>query len=306
MKVTSPTKIYGLLGYPIAHSLSPPMHNAAFIALKDIIDAKYEFFSIKLEELGNFLEPGNLKLRHIFGFNVTMPYKEKIISYINGPLSYEARLSQAVNTVKIEEGKIEGFNTDGLGFHRHLTQELKFDYSLKRIAIIGAGGAAKAISISLALGVRSQHLTLLPPESITIYDINKVKAAEWVEELKRESLGCDIKLAGSIEELDISRQDLLINATPVGMKKEDPCLVKPEMLHSNLLVYDLIYSPAETKLLKLAKDKGASTSNGLKMLLYQGALSFKLWTGIEPPMEIMWQALYKEVERMPSLLFTSD
>lgn len=289
MKVTSPTKIYGLLGYPIAHSLSPPMHNAAFIALKDIIDAKYKLFSIKPEELGNFLEPGNLKLRHIFGFNVTMPYKEKIFSYINGSLSYEARLCQAVNTVKIEEGKIEGFNTDGLGFHRHLTQELKFDYSLKRIAIIGAGGAAKAVSTSLVRG-------LLPPESISIYDINKVKAAEWVEELKKETSACDIKLAGSIEELDISKQDLLINATPVGMKKEDPCLVKPEMLHSNLLVYDLIYSPAETKLLKLAKDKGASTSNGLKMLLYQGALSFKLWTGIEPPIEIMWQALLKNLK----------
>jgi shikimate dehydrogenase len=290
MKITFPTKIYGLLGYPITHSLSPPMHNAALKALS--INAKYELFSLKPEELDEFLKPSSLKSRHIFGFNVTMPYKEKIISYINGPLSYEARLSQAVNTVRIKEKILEGFNTDGLGFHRHLTQELGFDYSSKRIALIGAGGAAKAISISLVKAPADIRL----PKSITIYDKNLIKAREWVDVLSKESPSCVIKLAESIEELDIKRCDLLINATPVGMKKEDPCLVTADMLHSNLLVYDLIYNPPETKLLKLAKEKGASYSNGLKMLLYQGALSFELWTQLKPPLKVMWQALCNKVE----------
>ena len=210
MKITSPARIYGLLGYPIAHSLSPPMHNAAIRALS--INAKYELFSLKPEELDDFLEPGNLKLRHIFGFNVTMPYKEKIISYINGPLSYEARLSQAVNTVRIKGEILEGFNTDGLGFHRHLTRELRFDYSLKRIAIIGAGGAAKAISISLV----KAPAKIRPPESITIYDQDIIKARKWVDELSRESPSCVIKLAESIEELDI--KDLLVQKQQCVLK----------------------------------------------------------------------------------------
>lgn len=294
-----PTKIYGLLGYPVAHSLSPSMHNAAFKACD--INAEYKLFPVKPEGLEEFLSWSNLKSHNIWGLNVTMPYKEKVIPYISGDLSDGVRVTKAVNTIKIdaEEEKNAGFNTDGIGFCWHLQQELEFDYSNKRVAIIGAGGAAKAISTSLAISHPDRVMQYMDdlldpfmcPKSITIYDINRIKASKWVEELKKETTDCQIKSVEYIEDLDIKNQDLLINATPMGMKEGDSSPIEPDMLGKDLFVYDLIYSPFRTKLLNLACEKGLKNSNGLGMLLYQGASAFYLFTGIKPPVEIMRQAL---------------
>jgi shikimate dehydrogenase len=196
-----------------------------------------------------------------------------------------------VNTIRRTDERLEGFNTDGEGFLRHLTLDLRFNPQDKIIAIIGAGGAAKAVSI---------YLSQMNPKGIAIYDIDKAKLSGLVSHLEENFPGIDFIQADSIAKLNIKDADLLVNATPIGMKETDPCLVNGDLLHRDLLVYDLIYNPGQTKLLKLARTKGAQISNGLGMLLYQGMLTFEIWTGKPPPQEIMRQALQRELNRCQS------
>jgi len=270
-------KIYGVLGYPVKHSLSPSMHNAAFKALK--IDAEYRFFEVAPSDLNKFFDA--LMEKGICGLNVTVPYKERVISFLSS-LSEEAKLIGAVNTIKISGKGLEGFNTDGEGFLKHLKEDLKFDPAGKNIAVIGAGGAAKAVSV---------YLSRTRPARISIYDIDTQKAKNLVHHLKENFSIPKINAAESVEGLDIRHCELLINATPVGMKESDPCIVNEGLITDKILVYDLIYNPKETKLLKLAREKGARVSNGLGMLLYQGMVSFEFWTGRKAPKAVMQDAL---------------
>jgi len=279
MAKNSRPAIYGVLGYPVKHSLSPSMHNAAFKALK--INAEYRLFKVRPQDLGNFLN--SLKENNIYGLNVTIPYKEKVAPFLK-KLSDEAKLIGAVNTIKALADGLEGFNTDGEGFLQHLRQDLGFNPQDKTIAILGAGGAARAISV---------YLSKNTPRLIAIYDIDKTKAETLINYLKENFKDIEFKVANSIEGLNIGDCHLLVNATPIGMKDSDPCLVDKKFIHNNLLVYDLIYNPPETKLLALAKKVGAKVSNGLGMLLYQGTLSFKIWIGQDAPFKIMRQALEK-------------
>ena len=284
MDKNSPARVYGVLGYPAKHSLSPLMHNAAFRALN--INAEYLIFEKTPQELSGFLH--SLAKENIFGLNVTVPYKEKVIPFLNN-LSDEAKLIGAVNTIKVSGDNLDGFNTDGEGFINHLSKDLKFNPTGKTVSLIGAGGASRAISV---------YLCQADPKSIAIFDIDKDKALGLVNHLKEDFPNIDFKLANSIEELKIPNCDLLINATPIGMKQSDAVLVEEKYLHKDLLVYDLIYNPAETKLLKTAKEKGARASNGLGMLLYQGARSFELWTDKPAPIEIIRQALNEGVKKI--------
>jgi shikimate dehydrogenase len=281
MDKNSRPKIYGVLGYPARHSLSPAMHNAAFRALK--INAEYKIFEKKPEELQAFLL--SLPEENIHGLNVTIPYKEKVIPILN-KVSAEAKLIGAVNTVRVSDKGLEGFNTDGEGFLRHLTEDLRFNPEDKIIAIIGAGGAARAVSV---------FLSKAGPKAIAIHDTDEAKAEVLAGHLRTNFKEIEIKLAHSIEELNIPGSQLLINATPVGMKEDDPLLVDKKFIHRYLLVYDLIYNPPETKLLNLAKKAGAKIANGLGMLLYQGMRSFEIWTGQSAPKEVMRQALLEAI-----------
>ncbi|MBM3249911.1 MAG: shikimate dehydrogenase [Candidatus Omnitrophica bacterium] len=280
-------KIYGLIGLPVRHSLSPAMHNAAFAHLK--IDAEYRLFELRPEELEDFLS--SLSQNRIFGLNVTVPYKEAVLGHLQW-LAPEAESIGAVNTIVVKDkDHLEGWNTDGIGFHRHLTDDLRYDPAGKRAAILGAGGAAKAVADQLARR---------KAKSITLYDADKERSSKLTDKLNREFPECKAHAAGSINGLGLKGQDLLINATPIGMKEADPCLIEKGMLHSGLLVYDLIYNPAETKLLALAKEAGARTANGLGMLLYQGALSFEHWTDKAAPIAIMKEALEEGVKKICS------
>jgi len=279
MDKKSLTKIYGVLGYPVKHSFSPLMQNAAFGALK--INAEYKLFEVAQEELKDFLT--SLREKNIWGLNVTIPHKEKVIPFLDN-LSDETRLIGAVNTIRVSSNQLEGFNTDGEGFLKHLTEELKFAPRGKIIAVIGAGGAARAVSVYL-----SKALT----KEISIYDIDKNKTSVLVEHLKKNFKNIEFIAANSIEELNIKDCDLLVNATPIGMKETDPCIVDKKFMHKNLLVYDLIYNPKETKLQAHAKKVGAKVSGGLGMLLYQGMFSFEIWTGQKAPKEVMRKALLK-------------
>ncbi|MCX5708796.1 MAG: shikimate dehydrogenase [Candidatus Omnitrophica bacterium] len=274
----NPTKkVYGLIGYPLGHSLSPKMHNAAFKALG--IDAEYKLFTLAPQYLDDFLT--HLDNNGISGLNVTVPYKEKVLDFVelNQDLLY-LRQVKAVNTMLFQDGVWWGFNTDIPGFSRHLKENFK--PLMRKAAILGAGGAARAVTYVLAKEKASE---------IVLFDIDTAKSASIVEMVKSLFPMIKISAVDSIEKLDITRKDLLVNATPVGLKPTDPVLVGESMLHRDLFVYDLIYNPAETKLLALAKKVGARTSNGLGMLLYQGVLSFELWTGKKAPEELMRRVL---------------
>lgn len=270
-------KIYGVLGYPAKHSLSPLMHNAAFAALK--INAEYKIFEKKPEELESFIR--SLDKVGISGLNVTVPYKEKVIPFLN-KISEEAKIIGAVNTIKVSGDYLEGFNTDAVGFLRHISEDLGFIPQGKTISLIGAGGAAKAISVALAKA---------GAKIISVCDIDKTKLDTLTASLKERFNKTEVRPACDIAGLNIGEADLLINATPIGMKETDACLVAGDLLHKGLLVYDLIYNPKETRLLRVAKESGCRISNGLGMLLYQGMVSFELWTGVSAPKEAMLKAL---------------
>ncbi|MCX5714755.1 MAG: shikimate dehydrogenase [Candidatus Omnitrophica bacterium] len=274
-------KIYGVLGYPVKHSFSPAMHNAAFRQLH--IDAEYRYFEKKPEDLDSFMS--SLPKEGILGLNVTVPYKEKVILFL-AKVSAEARLIGAVNTIKVTGSVLEGFNTDGAGFLKHLKEDLEFEPRGKDVALIGSGGAARAITVYLAKD---------KVKRISLFDIDLRKAQILLAQLKSNFKDTVFYAASSIEDLGLSECDLLVNATPVGMKVNDPCLVPEKLLHRDLLVYDLIYNPKETKLLSTARERGLKTANGLGMLLYQGALSFEIWIEKKPPLEAMRQALMEVV-----------
>lgn len=265
-----PPAIYGIIGTPLAHSLSPVMHNAAFKALN--VNAVYKTFELfDDEELKLFFEDLKEEGNPIFGLNVTVPYKEKVLPYIDVLDPFAQRVG-AVNTIVItHQRKIYGFNTDGPGFLSHL-EELGFDPEGKRVAILGAGGAARSI-----LGVLC--LINKRPDNIKIYNRTFTKAKALVDSLADKIDMSLVEIVDNIEDLNIELADCLINTTSLGLKGEKTFLIDPALIHSDMLVYDVIYNPAETPLLKEAKAKGARTANGLAMLYFQGVLAFNHWAG---------------------------
>lgn len=283
-------KIYGLVGYPLEHSFSPLMHNAAFKRLN--ISGEYRLFQKQPEELESFLI--NLESENIYGVNVTIPYKEKVLDLdfieIDRTAPY-AREIKAINTI-VRKGKdLKGFNTDIAGFLRHLNK-ISVDPFNKRIALLGAGGAGKAVAYAVAKkGARE----------IAIFDLNSGRSENVVNMLEELFLDLNAVAVDEIEQLNIIDKDLLINATPVGLKEDDPCLIDEDVLHKDLFVYDLIYNPSPTKLLSLAESKGLRYSDGLGMLVYQGAFSFIYFTETHIPyvkiVEAMWGAIDEALKK---------
>jgi shikimate dehydrogenase len=258
------------------------MHNAAFSKLK--LKARYKLFELRPDELQVFF--ANLKKSRISGFNVTFPYKEKILPYLNIKSPGVREIGAANTVVLVKDGKLKGFNTDFAGFIRHL-KELKV--RPKKAAIIGAGGAARAVCFALGKS---------KVEEVCIYDIDAYKSLGLVSQFKDVFSQVKLSAVARIEELNLSDKDFLVNASPVGMHADDPCLIDGKNLHQGIFVYDLIYNPAETKLLAAAKKSGARFSNGLGMLLYQGVLAFEHFTGKRAPVEIMAAALEKGAKKL--------
>lgn len=282
--MTPPKSIYGIIGLPLSHSLSPVMHNAAFKALK--MNAEYKTFPLQELELEKFFYELKKKSCPIHGLNVTVPYKESIIPLLD-TISPYAKKVMAINTITISEDRmLTGFNTDGAGFLTHLT-ELGFDATGKRIAILGAGGTTRAILTVLCMIPERPH-------SIRIYNRNFDRAKQLIADLKERMDTSLVEVVASIDDLNIELADLLINTTAVGLNEDDPSLVDESLLHRDLLVYDVIYNPPTTKLLQMAQAQGAKVSNGLGMLFYQGVLAFQHWMGFELDQKIktkMRQAL---------------
>lgn len=280
---------YGLLGNKIEYSLSPLMQNAAFKALK--LEAEYKFFDIPEKDLEKFFS--DFKTGAISGCNVTIPYKETALKLVDvcDKLAEEIR---AVNTIVLRSGKLYGYNTDFQGFVEALRGrnegDLNFDSQGKSAFLFGAGGAAKAVIYALIdLGIKK----------IAIADIDEAKAeglASYITKRKSTNfLVTVVKDKAQYEEF-ISRSDLLVNATPCGIKKTDQALFDYRYIHEKLYVFDLIYAH-ETPLAKEAKTRGAKAINGMNMLLYQAGASFAIWTGKAAPISVMREAVLEKIRR---------
>lgn len=273
-------KVYGVIGDPIAHSLSPIMHNQEFEALG--IDAKYLPFHVKEKDLADAVK--GMKAIGIAGFNVTIPHKEAIIPLLDD-IDSLAKAIGAVNTVVRKNDRFIGYNTDGEGFFRALQEEWKEEIKNERVLIIGAGGAAKAI-----------YFTLLA-KGITRIDIcnrSLERAERLVSECPYE--GKTKILTCNDASKEIGNYDLVIQTTSVGMHPLVHNLpISLEYLNKNTFVSDIIYNPLETALLKEAKKYGAKVQNGIGMFVYQGALAFEKWTGKAPNIQRMKKTVIKQL-----------
>jgi shikimate dehydrogenase len=272
-------KLFAVLGNPIGHSMSPVMHNDLFSFYN--IDADYLPFQVKEEDLEAAVK--GLKAIGVGGFNVTVPHKSKIIPFLDGMDELAANIG-AVNTVVNENGKLIGYNTDGPGFIKGL-KRLMPQIVGQKVLIIGAGGAARAI-----------YLTLAKEEALVVDIANRTieKARELIKD-------CPYSVSSSAYSFDeasdsLGNYDLIIQTTLIGMSpkiNEQP--ISLNNLRKQTVVCDIIYNPLETQLLKDAYQHGASIQNGLDMFVYQGALAFEKWTGIFPDVERMRDNVLKQL-----------
>jgi len=279
MRIDSNTEIFGLLGYPVRHSLSPVMHNAAFGELG--MNAVYLCFEVKPEDLKEAVK--GLKALGMPGINVTVPHKVEIMNLLD-ELKDEVKSIGSVNTVKNLKGRLVGFNTDGIGFVKSLREDLSVEPKAKNFFIFGAGGAGRAVGFNLAKEGAGQ---------IYFFDAIKMRAEKSVERLREQSQNCNISSVSQVSPSTFEAVDVIINATPQGMKEEDILLFDLNFVSPKTAIYDLVYNPKETKLIKEAKKRKLKAVNGLGMLLHQGAESFKIWTQKNAPLEVMKKALLK-------------
>ena len=273
------TRYVGLIGYPLGHSVSPPMQQAAFDHYR--LDVRYEVWETEPAQFDALA--GRLRHPSTLGANVTVPYKETVMPLVD-ELDEFARQIAAVNTLVHREGKLFGHNTDADGFLRALRELGGFEPAGKHVVLLGAGGVSKAAGFALArAGVKS----------LVITDIIGERAQALASSLR--PLGVDTNvLDGENESLEdaLSDCDLVVNCTPVGMKHgttEGQSPLEAKLIPKEALVYDVVYNPIETPLLLAAKKAGARTLGGLAMLVYQGAAAFELWTGREAPVDIMFE-----------------
>ena len=282
MDIKGSTNIVGLIGHPVEHSFSPPMHNAAFDELG--LNYAYVAFDVNPDNLKSAID--GAKSLNIKGFNVTIPHKIEVMQYLD-ELDEVAGLIGAVNTIDFKN--LKGYNTDGIGAVRAIEEATSIKD--KNIVVAGAGGASRAISF---------YLAKFGASSITILNRNVNKAQNLASDVLASDLIGDVK-SDSISEINnyLNGADILVDTTPLGMDPhiDDEPIAKAENMHEDLVVFDAVYNPNETVLLKEAIKAGAKPVYGIKMLLYQGAESFKIWTGRDAPVSIMEDALNKHLGR---------
>ncbi|MBP3873896.1 MAG: shikimate dehydrogenase [Lachnospiraceae bacterium] len=286
--ITGHTRFGGLLGSPVAHSLSPAMHNLSFRTLG--IDYVYLAFDVGEEKLKETVSV--FRDLNTYGFNLTMPDKKRIIEYIDS-MSEAAELTGAVNTVVNENGTLVGHNTDGIGYTESV-REQGFEPSGKEVTLLGAGGAGCAAAVQLALdGVKKLHIVNRRSGSW--------KAAGDLADRINKHTSCLADLTDMDDERTladlIGRSDLLTNATSVGMAPdtEETPIRDASVLRKELVVSDIIYNPRETLLMKQASAAGCRTFNGMYMLLWQGAAAFRLWTGADMPVDLVRNTYFTSV-----------
>jgi shikimate dehydrogenase len=273
MNIDQHTALYGVVGYPIAHSLSPTMHNTGFAAIG--LNAIYLAFENR--NIEGCIQA--MRVLNIKGMSVTLPHKFSVIPLLDEVDSLAQKIG-AVNTVVNKDGHLRGYNTDAVGALRAL--EEKIELPGKSCLMVGAGGAARAIGF------------ILSEKGVKLKVTNR--SVERGESLAR-SLGCPFMPLDSLKE---PMADLLIQTTSVGMSpRRKECLVPEGILREGMVVMDIIYNPLETALLNLAKARGCVTINGLSMFIHQGAEQFRLWTGLEAPISAMTRAVEGELMKTP-------
>ena len=280
--VSGKTKLCGVIGDPIEHSMSSVTHNAAF--RETGIDYLYVPFRVKKEELDKAIE--GMRALNIKGLNVTIPHKVAVLQLLD-KLDPLAEKIGAVNTIVNDDGVLSGYNTDATGFLQALL-EREIEPKGKNVVILGAGGASRAISFILA--DRGTHLVIL----------NRLLELDWAEELAKRISQI---FSRKVEALELNKEnltrvlektDILVNATSMGMSPNiDETPVTADLLKPGLIVYDIVYNPAKTRLLREAEAVGAKTIGGVDMLVWQGALAFEKWTGRKAPVELMKEEAIK-------------
>ena len=284
MKIDGYTRLAAVVANPIKHSISPFIHNSAFEATNT--NGVYLAWEVDAAELAETV--ANIRRYQMYGINISMPYKEQVIPYLD-QLSEEACLIGAVNTVVNREGTLIGYNTDGKGFFKSLPS---FKISRKRLVLLGAGGAAKAILAQAILDGVSQI-------SVFVRSSSMEKTRPYLEKIQNAT-GFRVDLFALEDRQDlqdsITHADLLVNATSVGMDGTSQPIPSSIVLPDKLLVADVIYQPFETPFLKWAKEQGNQSINGLGMLLYQAAEAFELWTGKEMPTDQIWELLKQKYQ----------
>ena len=282
-RISGKTKVCGIIGDPVEHSMSPAMHNAAFKKMG--LDYVYVAFSVKKAELGKAI--GGMRALNIKGLNVTIPHKVAVLELLD-KLDPLAEKIGAVNTIINDDGKLTGYNTDATGFLQPLLEK-GIETRGKNIVILGAGGASRGISFILA--GRGANMTILN---------RQVERAKELANRIRQTFGSQVTALELTKEnlsLVLNKTDILVNATSVGMSpnsEETP--VNADLLKPGIIVYDIVYNPVKTRLLQQAEAAGAETISGLDMLVWQGALAFEKWTGIEAPVKLMKQEALKLLE----------
>ena len=284
MKIDGYTRLAAVVANPIKHSISPFIHNSAFEATNT--NGVYLAWEVDATELAETV--ANIRRYQMYGINLSMPYKEQVIPYLDR-LSEEACLIGAVNTVVNREGTLIGYNTDGKGFFKSLPS---FKISGKRMVLLGAGGAAKAILAQAILDGVSQI-------SVFVRSSSMEKTRPYLEKIQNATgFRVDLFALEDVQNLQdsITQADLLVNATSVGMDGSSQPIPTSIVLPEKLLVADVIYQPFETPFLKWARNQGNQSINGLGMLLYQAAEAFELWTGKEMPTDQIWELLKQKYQ----------
>ena len=280
MDIKGSTNIVGLIGHPVEHSFSPPMHNAAFKALE--MDYAYVAFDVEPQNLASAI--GGAKSLNIRGFNVTIPHKIEVMRFLD-EIDEVAALIGAVNTIDFNEMK--GYNTDGIGAVKAIEEVTPIKN--KNVVVAGAGGASRAISF---------YVAKYGADALTILNRNTEKAHNLAEDVSNSDLIENVT-SGPISEIKdyLNDADILIDTTPLGMHPNvnDAPVVRAGDMHEDLVVFDAVYNPNETVLLKEAIKAGAKPVYGIKMLLYQGVESFRIWTGRNPPVDVMEEALRRTI-----------
>jgi len=260
------TRLAGVIGWPLQHTLSPAMHNAAYRAL----GLDWAYVPLPLREAGDLPAVAEaLRALSFVGFNVTMPYKARMLDLCD-EVAVQARLAGSVNTVHVKDGTLIGYNTDGRGFLESLSVDVGFEPAGCRAVVIGSGGAAGAAVVALVLA-RAAHVSVVS---------RRIEPAQAIVERVLAYAGQTALTAALLDETSfglISEADLIVNATSLGMREDDPLPLDPSGLREEQVVYDVVYSPDPTALVIAARERGLRACNGLGMLVGQGAVSIEIW-----------------------------